>query len=1193
MIVALYRLKDNSFLSKVIVMLRNLKQFNLPEIEEKVLKFWKENDIFRKSVALRPPQMRGRQAPASAKASADRQGKKTKFFRFFEGPPTANGRPGLHHVLARAFKDIICRFKTMQGFFVSRRAGWDTHGLPVELEVEKKLGIKTKQEIEKFGIAEFNSQAKMSVWTYKSEWEKLTERVGFWLDFNHPYITYENSYIESLWWVFGQIAKRGLLKKLYKVVPWCPRCQTPLSSHELGQPGAYKLTKDPSVFVKFKLKPSSAPFFAQSFGGQSKASEGKQAKNTFLLVWTTTPWTLPANVAVAVNPKLTYTKYKVGDEFFWSYNPPPKIEGKEMEVVEKISGKKLVGLKYEPLYPNIGHHEVIAADFVSTEEGTGLVHIAPAYGEDDLRVFREGKDGENGLEGKIPVTIDVRGIVNSGLPGAGKFIKEADNDIIADLEKRNILHSKGTIEHEYPFCWRCSTPLIYFARDSWFIEMSKLKSEMIAANKKINWIPEHIKEGRFGEWLKDLKDWAISRERYWGTPLPIWECEKNENHRLVVGSLADLDKRAYHQNRFFMARHCESDHNLENVVAYEDKGTKISKLTKKGIVQAGVIGKALAKKGIDLIFTSPYFRARETAKIIAKATGAKTVVDKRLAELNCGVFNGRNDNERRAYYANALEEFIKAPPGGESLNDVKKRMMEALLDINSKHREKKILIISHGHPLWVLSGAAEGLTSEENVNFRYPEVGEYREVNLKNWPFDRNGNLDVHRPFIDGVYLKCPECAGKMTRIKEVADVWFDSGAMPFAQWHYPFENKKLIDSGAQFPADYISEGIDQTRGWFYTLLAVSTLLKRGLSYRNVISLGLLLDKNGQKMSKSKGNVVDPWQMTQKYGADVLRWYFYTVNPPGEPKRFDENDLRKTFNKLFMLLYNSFVFYNTYGKEKSNPNKTLDNWIIARLNETTQRVTNNLEAYAIGDAAHEIEALVNDLSRWYIRRSRKNVSGKTLKLVLEGATRLIAPFAPFFAEALWQSLDGKQSVHLESFPEAKKKLERLGGPTDKMQEVRYLASLVLAEREKAGIKVRQPLAKLTINSKKLNPSDKELLEILADEVNVKEVVFNNAFNANAVELDKEITPELKQEGIMRDLVRMVQGLRHDAKYQPHDKIILMLEAPKELLEVLDARGLELKKAVSANEIIFKKQKSDAEINTKLNEWQVWIAVRKV
>ena len=657
-------------------MLDKLGRFNLPEIEEEVLSFWKENQIFQKSIARRLN-------PGGRK--------KVRNFVFFEGPPTANGLPGVHHVLARVFKDIILRYKTMRGYVVSRRAGWDTQGLPVEIGVEKELGIKNKQGIEEFGIAKFNQRAKESVWKYKEDWEKMTERIGYWLDFKNAYVTYDNNYQETLWWIFKEIDKRKLLKKSRRVAPYCPRCQTVLSSHELGQPGAYRLTKDPSVFVKLKIK-----------------------KNEFLLVWTTTPWTLPANAAVAVNPKLTYKKYRAENEYLWS------ASDLDLEEVDKKKGKDLVGWQYEPLYKNKGPHKVYAASFVSAEEGTGLVHIAPAFGEDDFNLM-EGKIKDE----DIPVTIDDQGRVNKkDLPGFGKSAKLADKDIIADLEKRKLLYRQEIIEHEYPFCWRCSEPLLYMARSSWFIKMSKLRSDLQKENQKINWIPDYIKDGRFGNWLAEVKDWAISRDRYWGTALPIWECQKCDNV-LVVGSLEELKENS----------------------------------------------------------------------------------------------------------------------------------------------------ISGGLP-----------------------------INLE-------GELDLHRPYVDEIKLRCSKCRGDMERVKDVADVWFDSGAMPFAQWHYPFENKEVIDSKRinQFPADYICEAVDQTRGWFYTLLAISVLLKREAPYKNVISLGLLVDKRGQKMSKSKGNAVDPWDLINNYGADALRWYFYALNQPGDVKKFNEVDVRKTLNRVLGLLYNSYI----------------------------------------------------------------------------------------------------------------------------------------------------------------------------------------------------------------------------------------------------------------------------------------------
>lgn len=1170
-------------------MLRGLKKFNLPEIEEKILKFWKESKIFEKSVALRKT-----------------QGKKP--FKFFEGPPTANGLPAMHHVLARVFKDIVLRYKTMAGYYVERRAGWDTHGLPVEIGVEKELGIKNKQGIEKFGIAEFNMRAKMSAWKYKSDWEKLTERIGFWLDFDNAYITYDNKYIETLWWIFSEIAKKGLLKKLYKIVPWCPRCQTPLSSHELGLPGAYKKTKDPSIYVKFALR----------------QAQGKRAKTKeFLLVWTTTPWTLPANVAVAVNPGLTYTKYKVGDEYLWSSNIPPEVGGKKIEIIEKISGKKLVGVQYEALYPAKNKelkaknlYAILAADFVSTEEGTGLVHIAPAFGEDDLNLVAQTLNIEPKTS-EIPITIDDRGMVKKmagwRIPGAGKFIKDADKDIVADLGKRGLLHHFGFIEHEYPFCWRCSAPLIYFARDSWFILMSQLRDKLLAANKKISWIPEHIKEGRFGEWLRELKDWAVSRERYWGTPLPIWEHEKGDCHRrLFVKSLDDLNKYSFFKNRYFLVRHTESNHNIQNVCASgSEHGKPVSRLTKNGIKQAGAMAQELKKKKVDIIFSSPYFRTKETAKIISKITGAKMIFDKRIVELNTGVFDGRPVNEHKKFFSEPIEEFYKRPPGGEHLGDVKKRMLDFVRDINSRYQGKNIVIVSHGDPLWVLAGGMRGLSNEEILKSRYPQCGTYQEADLYNWPMNQDGDLDLHRPSLDAIYLRCParlpdgqDCGEKMVRVKEVADVWFDSGAMPFAQQHYPFENKTAIDgtraeSAEAFPADYIAEGIDQTRGWFYTLLAISVLLGRGAPYHNVIALGLLLDKNGQKMSKSKGNIVEPWPMIQKYGADVIRWYFYTVNPPGEPKRFDENDLRKTFNQLFLLLYNSFVFYNTYGEQGGDPIKVLDKWIIARLHQTVEAATAQLEKYEIGEAAKAIEELVDDVSRWYIRRSRKNVSPQTLSLILTEISKLMAPFAPFFADSLYLSLVNSHkpsSVHLADWPIADKKLidkDLLGA----MAEVRRLTSLALAEREKAGIKVRQPLALLRIKNKELGIKKyEELLGLLKDEVNVKEVVFGPTINPPAggeIELDTKITPELREEGLMRELTRLIQGLRHDANCHVKDRIQLYLELPKDLKEVVEKHLAGLKKQVNLKSVEFKKSdKFDAELKYKIEDVGVWIGLKK-
>jgi len=919
--------------------------------EEKTLTFWRENNIFQKTLE---------------------KNKGKKQFIFYEGPPTANAKPGLHHVLARVFKDIILRYKTMRGYYVPRRAGWDTHGLPVEIEIEKKLGIKSKPEIEKFGIAKFNELAKKSVWEYKEDWEKLTERIGFWLDMESPYITYENGYIEKLWGIFKKIDERGLLYKSRKVVPWCPRCGTALSSHELAQ--GYEEVSDQSVYVKFKLKK-----------GQKKNIEIQKPREvddkTYILSWTTTAWTLPGNVALAIKADLNYVLVKHEDEkLLIAESLVDKVLGEGLETIGKLKGGRLIDLEYEPLFnipqlKSTESYKIYAAGFVNTDEGTGVVHTAVMYGEDDY---------EMGKKAGFPQhhTVDERGRFIEDVPGlAGLYVKDpkTEEKIVNYLKTKKYLLKTEKYTHEYPFCWRCGTAVLYYARDSWFVAMSKLKKELLAANKKINWIPAHLKEGRFGEWLREVKDWAISRERYWGTPLPIWEC-KMQNPKckiLVVGSIKELEK-----------------------------------------------------------------------------FGAKT----------------------------------------------------------------------------------------------------YK---------------DLHRPYIDTVILKCPQCNGEMGRVKEVADVWFDSGAMPFASGEYP----------KRYPADYICEAVDQTRGWFYTLLAVAVLLDSGAPYRNVISLGHLLDRQGQKMSKSRGNVVEPWDLINRYGADAVRWYFYTVNPPGEPKKFDENDLLKTKRRFHNLLYNSSVFYKTYVSLNSKPHNLkseniLDKWIIARLNEVIVKTTERLDDYDIGGAAKIIESLVDDLSHWYIRRSRKRPETlSVLRYVLLEIAKLIAPFTPFFAEEIYKTLienseiGNRESIHLEDWPKVSKKLIDKKS-LEQMAETRRLASLALAARAAAGIKVRQPLAELKVKSAKSTVNE-ELLLILAEEINVKKISFDTAIE-NEVVLDTAITSELREEGILRDMVRMIQEFRREKKLQPQDTIELRAELPEEMLAVAQKNDERLRREVNATKIAYNK-----------------------
>lgn len=1156
-------------------MLRNLKGFNLPEIEERVLRFWKDNRIAEKNLALR---------------------KGGKNFVFFEGPPTANARPATHHVLGRTLKDVVLRYKTMRGYFISRKAGWDTQGLPVEIEVEKELGLKSKQEIEIYGIGKFNKKCRESVWKYKDEWEKMSERVGFWLDFKDPYITYENSYLESVWWILKEVEKRGLLKKFYKVVPYCPRCQTTLSSHELGQPGVYRLTKDPSVYVKLKIKKEM----------DSRESGNDKQSREFLLVWTTTPWTLPANVGVAVNKSLIYKKYKVGDEFIWAARPLP--ENSEAEMVDEKRGRDLVGWEYEALYKNKGPHKIYAADFVSDEEGTGLVHLAP-FGEDDLELMKKEMKQED-----LPITVNDLGEVVGDLPGSGKYIKEADKEIEADLEKRGLLYLKGELEHEYPYCWRCSRPLIYFPRRSWFIQMSKLRKDLVEANKKVNWIPNYIKDGRFGNWLAEAKDWAISRARYWGTPLPIWECQNCDKYQ-VIGGLADLDKLVKPKNSFWVLRHGEADHNVAEVIMCKLGKSDNSALTDQGVKQAKTALKKIAGKKIDLIYCSPFKRTIETCHLVNEQLKVEVIYDDRIKEIDCGELDGDSINSYRHFFNEGEDRFNKKPDKGESLADVRKRTTDFLREINEKHQGKNILIVSHGDPIRMMEVVAGGLSEKEALRFGGPATGEVRELFYGTRPFNKEGNLDLHRPYVDLLEFDC-QCGGKMRRVADVADVWLDSGAMPLAQWHYPFENKEIVDckknneipdrvrddtsEACQFPADFIAEGIDQTRGWFYTLLVVSVLLGREAPYKNVITYGHLLDKAGQKMSKSKGNVVDSEQMISKYGVDALRWYFYTVSPLGEPTKFDEAYLGKTLRRVIMILYNSYVFWETYSRKESNLQlleNILDRWILARYNEVVDKITKEMDRYQIHEAAREIEVLVDDLSRWYIRRSRKRLAESkeataVLHGILLGISKLIAPFMPFFAESLYKSLSDNESVHLEDYPIVNKKL------VDKdlikqMTEVRKLASLALAERAKMGIKVRQPLALLKIKDKKEKIKiNEELLEILADEVNVKGVFYDSTIEKE-VELDVKITAVLRREGLVREVSRLVQGLRQDAGLKPLDEIALSFKAKAEFIKMIQ-ESKTFAKNVGAKRVEFKRTaKFDAELTVAINEGEIWIGLLKL
>ncbi|MGC9048940.1 MAG: isoleucine--tRNA ligase [Patescibacteria group bacterium] len=930
---------------------------NFPQLEEKILKFWRKKKFFEKTLEKESP--RGN-------------------FVFYEGPPTANGKPGIHHVLARIFKDIVLRYKTMRGYYVERRAGWDTHGLPVELEVEKEIGITGKPEIEKYGIAKFNQKCKENVWKYKKEWEEMTERIGFWLDLKHPYITYEKEYIETIWWIIEQIWQKGLLYQDYKVVPHCPRCGTTLSSHEVAL--GYKNIEEDSVYLKFSIQNGFVP--------DEKNESLKINKPTYLLVWTTTPWTLPANVALAVNKFVKYVKVLKDNEYWILAKDRLGVVPRPYEIIDEFLGEELLGLKYQPLFefiqPNKQAWFVIHGDFVSVEDGTGVVHIAPAFGEEDMEVGRT-----NNLP--VLMTVELDGKISPEIePWAGMWVKDADPLIIENLKERNILLGVEKIHHDYPFCWRCDTPLLYYAKPSWFIKMSepKVKQSLIQNNQEINWVPGHIKKGRFGEWLAEIKDWAISRERYWGTPLPIWECQEC-NYRECVGSFEELEHRT---------------------------NKKISK------------------------------------------------------------------------------------------------------------------------------------------------------------------NFDPHRPFIDEWTWKCPRCNGIMKRVPEVLDCWFDSGAMPFAQAHWPFTQSQKSRPPELFPADFIAEGVDQTRGWFYTLLAISTLLGFGPCYKNVICLGLVLDAQGQKMSKSKGNVIEPKEVIDKFGVDPLRWYLYTLNQPGESKSFDIEGVKKVVQRLFLILWNCLEFYKLYVNKKLDPSElkadlsnVLDQWILVKLNLLIKEVTEKMDKYDITSAARQIEDFIQDLSQWYIRRSRDRfkISEEPLRVlgyVLLNVTKLLAPFAPFISDEIYQQIVKKEeSVHLANWPEANEQLinQKI---IKQMELARKICEIVHRLRAEAKIKTRQPLPKLTIKNKELK-DEREILDLIKEETNVKEIVFDSAIQ-DEVDLETKITPQLKEEGLFREIIRQINSLRKEAELTIKDKINLYYQTESaELKNVFQKFALEIKNETVSKNLI--------------------------
>ena len=873
---------------------------NLPvnESEKRIADYWDEIGLLEKSISTREGNKR---------------------FIFYEGPPTANGKPGIHHVIARALKDAVCRYKTMQGYQVKRKAGWDTHGLPVEIEVEKELNISSKQEIEEYGIAAFNQKCKESVFKYESLWREMTWRMGYLIDMDNPYITLDNDYIETVWWILDKFNKEGLIYEGHKILPYCTRCGTGLASHEVAQ--GYEEIKTTTVYVKFKRKD----------------------KDEYFLVWTTTPWTLAANVALTVNPEMTYLKVKNNGEILYiEKSLAAKVLEGDYEVLEEIKGKDLEGIEYEPIMPFVEADKkayfVTLADYVTAEDGTGIVHTAPAFGEDDY---------QTGLKYDLPVLqpVNEEGKYTT-TPWKGMFVMDADLEILKWLFAEGKLYKKENIAHNYPHCWRCKTPLLYYAKPGWYIEMTKLKDKLIENNNGVEWYPDFVGEGRFGNWLENLKDWAISRSRYWGTPLNIWTCDCG--HKESIGSRKEL-------------------------------------------------------------------------------------VEKAIEEID--------------------------------------------------------------------------------------------------------ENIELHRPYVDEVHLKCDKCGGTMTRVPDVVDCWFDSGSMPFGQLHYPFENKEEFEEN--FPADFICEGIDQTRGWFYSLLAISTFVTGKSPYKRVLVNDLILDKEGKKMSKSRGNTVDPFELFEEFGADALRWYLYYVSPAWTPTKFDIEALKEVESKFFRIIKNVYYFFKLYANtDEVDPTaffvdygdrSELDLWLLSKYNNLIKVVNQYMDQYDLTSAVRAIQFFVDeDLSNWYIRRSRRRFWASELDTdkkavynttyeVLVGVARIIAPYVPFIAEDLYRKLTGEESVHLADFPVVDdslidNKLE------EKMDLVRDLVTLGRAVREEHDLKVRQPIQKVLVDGR-YEDLISDLIPLMQEELNVKEIVFTKDLNEY---MDFKLKPNFKVVGpLLRDKMKFL------------------------------------------------------------------------
>ncbi|TSC87058.1 MAG: isoleucyl-tRNA synthetase [Parcubacteria group bacterium Gr01-1014_8] len=1104
--------------------------------EEEVLKFWKENTIFEKSLKKRAPKGE---------------------FVFYDGPPFATGLPHTGSLLSSIIKDVVPRYKTMRGYVVQRRWGWDCHGLPIESLIEKRLNLKTKKDILDIGIDTFNEAARASVMEFEHEWEKYVDRVGRWVDFKNSYKTMDNSYIESVWWALKQLYEKSLLYEGNKVLMYCPHCETPLAKAEIAMDHTYKDITEEAVTVRFKIK---------------RPSRYGLPENTHFLAWTTTPWTLPGNVGLAVGPGISYVLVPESGGMaivakdrldILKKSARPRVS---VDMGREYKGSELVGMEYEPLYDVVSvirhggnKHVVLPADFVSTEEGTGVVHTAVMYGEDDFAL------GQKENLPKVQL-LNPNGTYNKEAPAflQGKYIKEAERDIKRDLESRGLLFERENHTHSYPHCYRCGTPLIYNAVASWFINIQKVKDKMLSENEKVQWVPEHLKHGRFKNIVENAPDWTISRNRFWASPLPIWK-EKKGNRVMVVGSLDEIKKKSKKSgNKYFVMRHAWSTGN-ENGTLSSDKDADIG-LTEKGIADARASLRAFGTK-VDIIYTSSFKRTRETADIAAEVLGVPKEhikSDDRLGECNFGPYSGKTLEEYHAAFPEKAERFSKGPEGGETYVEIRRRMMSVLSELEKSEKGKNILIISHGTPLWLLCASARGLSREEALSTRetdYPKQSVITELSFVPLPYNADYELDLHRPYTDSLTLLDEE-GREYERIPEVVDCWVESGSMPFAEQHYPFENKSVFEKRA--PGDFIAEYIAQTRTWFYYMHAMGVLLFGRLAFRNVVSTGTILAADSSKMSKSKGNYTDPLVVMDRYGADALRFYLMgSVVMQAEDLNFRDEDVRDTHNRVMGLLWNTYKFYELYKKEyegkafAKRSTNLLDQWVIARLNETVRTVTNALDAFNMPPAARAIRDFVEDYSTWYVRRSRERVKGSdkadkqfalaTQREVLLDVAKMLAPIAPFIAESVYRGVGGAlESVHLEEWPSGISRgfFSRLFG-RDKSKEslanmaaVRAAVSRALEARERARMKIRQPLSALILNGERFPIKESGLLDIIKEEVNVKRVDVGDI--TDDVWLDTALTPELKREGLIREVSRTGQAERKLLKLSPEDRLFRVI-----------------------------------------------------